>query len=272
MARVFANYAKSEKSVIIATLSHDFLNVRQTSFNLTAHKWRHCPARLVYTLILFDAIQKARAMTANRQILIVEDDHKTAKLVRLYLERDGFQVATAHDGCTALHLIRQSPVALIVLDLMLPKLSGLELCRVLRDETFAAPIIMLTAKSTEDDILLGLNLGADDYMTKPFSPRELVARVRTVLRRAGDSQSSGRQILRFGDLTIDPIRHEVTWCGQPLPLTPKEFRLLETMGREPGRAFTRAELVQLVFGYDYEGLERIKRSTGWVIGLLETSR
>jgi DNA-binding response OmpR family regulator len=195
-------------------------------------------------------------MTTNRQILIVEDDIKTLELIRLYMERNGYGVLTARDGRAALDQLRQHQPDLIILDLMLPKVGGLELCRIVRQESANVPIIMLTAKSTEDDILLGLDLGADDYITKPFSPRELVARVRTVLRRAGDAQASDKQVLRFGNLVIDSIRHEVSWCGTPLPLTPKEFKLLETMGREPGRAFSRLELVQRVFGYDYEGLER----------------
>jgi DNA-binding response OmpR family regulator len=195
-------------------------------------------------------------MTHTRHILIVEDDRKTVELIRLYLERERYGVLTAVDGRSALDLVRTHPPDLVVLDLMLPRLSGLELCRQLRQQSSTLPIIMLTAKSTEEDILLGLDLGADDYITKPFSPRELVARIRTVLRRAGDQNGVNHQILQFGDLVIDPVRHEVTWCGKPLMLTPKEFKLLETMGREPGRAFTRMELVQRVFGYDYEGLER----------------
>ena len=211
-------------------------------------------------------------MNSQRTILVVEDDQKTVELVKLYLERDGFTVVSASDGRTALELIQQRPPELIVLDLMLPKLGGLQLCRLLRSEmapglnnqleqtaTQSAknvPIIMLTAKSTEDDILRGLELGADDYITKPFSPRELVARIRTVLRRAGDNSATLRQVLRYGDLVIDPFRHEVTWRGAPLPLTPKEFKLLETMSREPGRAFSRMDLVQRVFGFDYEGMER----------------
>lgn len=192
----------------------------------------------------------------HRHILIVEDDRKTIELIRLYLEREGFRVTIAQDGRAALDLARQQSPDLMILDLMLPRLNGLELCRTLRSDGLQIPIIMLTAKSTEDEILRGLYLGADDYMTKPFSPRELVARVHTVLRRTADNGAGSRQVLRFGELVIDPFRHEVTWCGNPLPLTPKEFKLLETMSREPGRAFTRLELVQQVFGYDYEGLER----------------
>jgi DNA-binding response OmpR family regulator len=195
-------------------------------------------------------------MSTNRQILVVEDDHKTVELIRLYLERDGYQVTIAHNGREGLDLARQRRPDLIVLDLMLPKVGGLDVCRVLRMEQFTVPIIILTAKSTEEDILLGLDLGADDYIAKPFSPRELAARVRTVLRRVIDTPISHKQTLHFGRLIIDPLRHEASLCGEPLPLTPKEFKLLETLGKEPGRAFTRLELLQQVFGFDYAGLER----------------
>src|SRR5436190_3700638 len=145
----------------------------------------------------------------NSKILIVDDDRKTADLIRLYLERDGFQALIAHDGRLALDLARQKRPDLIVLDLMLPTVDGLDVCRILRAES-RVPIIMLTARVTEEDKLLGLNLGADDYITKPFSPRELVARVRTVLRRT--SEDEGRENhkpdARFGDLTVSFVRHE----------------------------------------------------------------
>lgn len=192
----------------------------------------------------------------NRRILIIEDDHKTTELIRLYLEREGYSVWIAADGRTGLGLIRQSQPDLVVLDLMLPKVDGLEVCRTVRREAYHVPIIILTAKSTEDDILRGLDLGADDYMTKPFSPRELVARVRTVLRRVGDRAAAHHRLLQFDGLEIDVVRHEVRLDGKVLSLTPKEFKLLETLAREPGRAFTRLELVERVFGLDYEGLER----------------
>ena len=202
--------------------------------------------------------REVEKMTTNRQILVIEDDLKTVELIRLYLERNGYAVLLAYNGRDGLDLARQKRPDLIVLDLMLPKVGGLDICRILRMEQSTVPIIMLTAKSTEDDILLGLDLGADDYMTKPFSPRQLVARVRTVLRRASDQPTvpAPRKTLRFGDLVIDSLRHEASLCGAPLPLTPKEFKLLETMGKEPGRAFTRLELLEKVFGFDYAGLER----------------
>ncbi len=195
-------------------------------------------------------------MSTGRLIMVIEDDHKTAELIRLYLERDGHAVLVSHDGREGLALVRQHQPELIVLDLMLPCLGGLEICRTLRTEAQQTPIIMLTAKSTEDDLLLGLELGADDYMSKPFSPRELTARVRTVLRRVGEGSVSNQQPLRYGELVIDPMRHEARLGDQPLLLTPKEFKLLETLGKEPGRAFTRLELVQRVYGLDYDGLER----------------
>ena len=191
----------------------------------------------------------------NRKILIVDDDRKTADLIRLYLERDGFQALIAHDGRLALDLARQKRPDLIVLDLMLPTVDGLDVCRILRAES-RVPIIMLTARTTEDDKLLGLDLGADDYITKPFSPREVVARVRAVLRRAGEDPDKGSTAARFGDLLIDFVSHAARLGAAPLHLTPKEFKLLETLVKQPGRAFSRLELLERVFGFDYEGLER----------------
>jgi DNA-binding response OmpR family regulator len=191
----------------------------------------------------------------NRRILIVDDDRKTTELIRLYLERDGYQALLAHDGRQALELARQKRPDLIVLDLMLPTVDGLDVCRILRAES-RTPIIMLTARTTEDDKLLGLDLGADDYVTKPFSPRELLARVRAVLRRAAEAHEPGPSAVRVGELMVDFAGHTVRLAGAPLRLTPKEFKLLETLVREPGRAFSRLELLERVFGYDYEGLER----------------
>src|SRR5689334_3900982 len=170
----------------------------------------------------------------NRKILVVDDDKKTADLIRLYLERDGYRVLLAHDGRAALDLARQRGPDLIVLDLMLPQIDGLDVCRILRAES-RVPIIMLTARTTEDDKLLGLDLGADDYVTKPFSPREVVARVRAVLRRMGDLASAGPPHVRTGDLLVDFVRCEARLQGVALRLTPKEFKLLETLAREPGR-------------------------------------
>lgn len=190
------------------------------------------------------------------KILIVEDDIKTANLLRLYLRQAGYKAETANDGYTGLDMARRIQPDLVILDLMLPNLDGLDICRLIRLES-SVPIIILTAKSTEDDVLRGLELGADDYIAKPFSPREVVARVKTVLRRVQDSVSNGGQKeLQFGELAINLTRHEVVIKEEVVHLTPKEFKLLETLAKEPGRAFTRLELVERAFGYDYEGLER----------------
>ena len=191
----------------------------------------------------------------SRKILIVDDDRKTVDLLRLYLEKDGYQVLAAHDGRQALDLTRQRRPDLIVLDLMLPNVDGLDVCRILRAES-ATPIIMLTARTTEDDKLLGLDLGADDYITKPFSPREVVARVRVVLRRAGEERAKGPESVRFRDLAVDFVSHTARMRGEPLRLTPKEFKLLEMLVKQPGRAWSRLELLEQVFGFDYEGFER----------------
>lgn len=189
------------------------------------------------------------------KILVVEDDPKTADLLRLYLRREGHQVLVAADGARALELARAEQPDLILLDLMLPHVDGWEVCRVLRTEQ-PVPIIMLTARSTEEDVLLGLDLGADDYVTKPFSPREVVARVRAVLRRAGNGPTGGGHTLTFGDLTVDLLRHEARLGERRLGLTPREFRLLETFARQPCRTFSRSDLLVAAFGFDYEGLER----------------
>jgi DNA-binding response OmpR family regulator len=191
----------------------------------------------------------------SRKILVVDDDRKTVDLLKLYLERDGYQVLVAHDGRQALELARQRRPDLVVLDLMLPAIEGLDVCRILRAEAHT-PIIMLTARTTEDDKLLGLDLGADDYITKPFSPREVVARVRVVLRRAGAAREQGPDTIRFQDLVVDFVGHTARLHGEPLRLTPKEFKLLEILLKQPGRAWSRLELLEKVFGFDYEGLER----------------
>jgi DNA-binding response OmpR family regulator len=190
----------------------------------------------------------------NRTILVVDDDHKIVDLVTLYLKRDGYRVLSAYDGREALNVARTRHPDLVVLDLLLPELDGLDVCRLLRAES-RVPIIMLTARSTDDDKLVGLNLGADDYLAKPFNPRELVARIRAVLRRAAPDDEPEAD-MRFGDLGVSFVRHEVTLEGELLSLTPTEFRLLETLVREPGRAFSRSELLDRAFGYDYLGVER----------------
>jgi DNA-binding response OmpR family regulator len=189
-------------------------------------------------------------------ILVVDDDPKTVELIKLYLEREGYRALTAYDGRRALELARQQQPDLIVLDLMLPHVDGLDVCRILRTES-AVPLIMLTARTTEQDQLLGLDLGADDYVTKPFSPRALMARVRAVLRRSKpETVPAAPATLVYRDLTLNFLSRDVRRAGQPLHLTPKEFGLLDVMAREPGRAFARAELLERVFGGDYVGTDR----------------
>lgn len=194
---------------------------------------------------------------SGRTVLVVEDDRKTSSLVKLYLENAGFEVAVAFDGGQALAAARARRPDLVVLDVMLPTLDGFEVCRTLRAES-DIPVILLTARTTEPDKLQGLDLGADDYMTKPFSPRELVARVRAVLRRAGPREREEGEAgeLRFQGLTVHLSRREAQVEGRPVALTPNEYRLLEALARAPGRVFTRAELVERAFGWDYEGMER----------------
>jgi DNA-binding response OmpR family regulator len=187
--------------------------------------------------------------------LVVDDDPKTVELIRLYLEREGFAVLCAYDGRRALDLARQRRPDLIVLDLMLPQVDGLDVTRIIRADS-RVPLIMLTARTTEHDKLLGLDLGADDYVTKPFSPRELMARVRAVLRRAQPEHEAPPPTLRYRDLTINFLSREVRRAGEAVRLTPKEYGLLEAMARSPGRAFARADLLRMVFGADYEGLDR----------------
>jgi DNA-binding response OmpR family regulator len=186
-----------------------------------------------------------------RRILIVEDDAKTAASIDMYLRNDGFRTELARSGPEALQKARDTAPELVVLDLMLPGLGGLEVCKTLRGES-AVPIIILTARSTEHDKLLGLELGADDYVTKPFSPRELVARVRVVLRRFEPAIDK----LVSGDLVLDPATREVAVRGETVALTAAEFRLVETFMRAPGRVFSRDELMQRAFGASYEGLDR----------------
>jgi DNA-binding response OmpR family regulator len=190
---------------------------------------------------------------AGKKVLVVDDDVKTVELVRLYLDRDGYQVLTAYDGIEALRLARESRPDLIVLDLMLPDIDGLEVCRTLRHES-DVPVIMLTARTTDQDKLTGLDLGADDYVTKPFSPKELAARVRAVLRRLPGER--GPEEIKSGELSMDFTKHEAWLAGRPLNLTSIEFKLLGILAKEPGRVFSRASLIEEALGYDFEGFDR----------------
>jgi len=192
----------------------------------------------------------------SKKVLVVDDDAKTVELVKLYLKRDGYNVIVAYDGVEGLRLARESHPDIVVLDIMLPGMSGLEVCRILRRET-EVPIIMLTARTTENDKLVGLDSGADDYVTKPFSPRELAARVRAILRRLPDeSASRGPAEIKNGELTLNFDRHEAFLAGQPLSLTPIEFKLLGVLVKEPGRVFSRAQLIEKVLGYEFNGFDR----------------
>jgi DNA-binding response OmpR family regulator len=185
------------------------------------------------------------------RVLVAEDDPKQADLLRRYLERDGYSVAVVHDGRAAIEHARRRRPDLLVLDVMMPRVDGLDVCRVLRAES-EVPIIMLTARSTEDDLLLGLDLGADDYLTKPYSPRELVARVRTILRRANaNAKRSSTDPHRVGDLEVDSVRHEVRLAGVPVSCTPAEFAILAALAAQPGRVFTRQQLLDEAFGFDH---------------------
>ena len=191
--------------------------------------------------------------TATR-VLVVEDDHDIAALVAHHLERAGYVAEILNSGSTVLPRVRESPPDLVLLDLMLPGLNGLEICRAMRSEAnlAAVPIIMLTAKSEESDRIVGLELGADDYVTKPFSPKELVARVGAVLRRAGRSRT-GERLLRFDRVLIDTERHAVTVDDRDVRLTAKEFLLLTYLVEHPGRVLSRDVLLTDVWGYRYTG-------------------
>ncbi len=191
-----------------------------------------------------------------KSILVVDDEPKITQLVRDYLERAGFGVLVAYDGKKALSLAKTERPDAIILDLGLPQLDGLDFTREFRKSS-NAPIIMLTARSDESDKLIGLELGADDYMTKPFSPKELVARVRAVFRRIENAASTGSEMIRVADLTLDIPRMRVTAKDRKVEeLTPTEFELLATMARQPGRVFTRAQLLDAIHGVAFESYER----------------
>jgi two-component system alkaline phosphatase synthesis response regulator PhoP len=190
----------------------------------------------------------------NELILVVDDEPKISKLARDYLEQSGFRVLTAGDGVTALAAARHDRPDLIVLDLMLPGMDGLDVCRSLRRES-DVPIIMLTARAEEADRLVGLELGADDYVVKPFSPRELVARVRALLRRAQGAVTQPG-LIRAGDLEIDLDGHRVTRLSQPIELTRLEFNILAILAQHPGLTFTRAQLLDRLHGVVYTGIDR----------------
>jgi two-component system alkaline phosphatase synthesis response regulator PhoP len=193
-------------------------------------------------------------MKAMRTVLVVDDELKITRLVRDYLEQAGFVVATASDGRGALAAVRQIKPDLIVLDLGLPGVDGLDVIRSLRT-TSNVPVVVLTARADEADRIVGLEMGADDYVVKPFSPKELVARVRAVLRRA-DAAAAGSEVIRAGALTIDVRRRQVTRDEETIDLTATEFDLLSTMARQPGRVFTRGQLLEAIHGVAFDSYER----------------
>ncbi len=196
--------------------------------------------------------------TSAKKILIVEDEKDILQLVKLYLDKEGYRTVTAATGSEGLRQARAEKPDLVVLDLMLPEIDGLEVCKRLRSapETAMLPIIMLTAKAEESDTVVGLELGADDYVTKPFSPKTLVARVKALFRRVDRSPDESRARYTYGDLVMDLARHELTVKGEEVPLTAKEFGLLEHLLKNPGRVLTREVLLNAVWGYEYYGTTR----------------
>jgi two-component system alkaline phosphatase synthesis response regulator PhoP len=189
-------------------------------------------------------------------ILIVDDEPNIAQLARMYLERDGFRVETAGDGRSGLECVNRLLPALIILDIMLPEMDGLEVCRNLRARQNPIAILMLTARDDDVDKIIGLEMGADDYLTKPFNPRELVARVKAILRRGERHSQSSSSPLHLGVLSIDPARHEVTISGHPIDLRHQEFNLLLTLAEYKGMVLSREKLLELAWGYDYAGETR----------------
>ena len=189
-----------------------------------------------------------------KKILVVDDERKIVDIVKAYLEKEGFKVAVAYDGKAALDMAKSQAPDLIVLDLMLPEISGWDVCRTLRAES-NVPIIMLTARDEDTDKIVGLELGADDYVTKPFNPKELVSRVKAVLRRA-EGAVVKKKIIEFADLSMDLERHEVRRGDRLVELTPTEFELLRVLAESPGRVYSRMQLLDKVQGDAYEGYER----------------
>ena len=190
-----------------------------------------------------------------KMILVVDDEPNIVDLTTMYLQREGFSVQSAGDGLKALEMIEESAPALIVLDIMLPELDGFEVCRRVRAES-DVPILMLTARDDDIDKIVGLELGADDYLTKPFNPRELVARVRAILRRLERDPAKDQEAIYVGDLSIDPARREVIIAGKSIDLRAKEFDLLKTFAEHEGIVLSREQLLNLVWGYDFYGETR----------------
>jgi DNA-binding response OmpR family regulator len=195
-------------------------------------------------------------MAKSGTVLIVEDDNKTASLISLYLKREGYETDVASDGLEALKLVQRKEPAVVILDLMLPVLDGLEVCRRIR-EFSDVPILMLTARGEEFDRVLGLTIGADDYVVKPFSPRELVARVKALLRRTGVSVRDRSGTFKVGDLVLDTHKHELTVDNRRIVLTPSEFKLLRLLMNAPGRLFTREQLLDALYPLGEQVIDRV---------------
>ena len=193
---------------------------------------------------------------AAELILLVDDEASIVQLARLYLERDGYRIHAVGDGRSALQAVQTFQPALVVLDVMLPEMDGLEVCRRLRSENNRVPILMLTARDDDIDKILGLELGADDYLTKPFNPRELVARIKAILRRAEPATGLTAEPIRFGDLVIDAGRREVTCKGQLVDLRTQEFEVLLALAQHKGLVLSREQLLSLAWGYDFFGQTR----------------
>lgn len=211
-------------------------------------------------------------------ILLVDDEASIVQLAQLYLEREGFRVKSVGDGASALKAAQDGSLALMVLDVMLPELDGFEVCRRLRAANNDLPVIMLTARDEDIDKILGLELGADDYMTKPFNPRELVARVKAILRRTDRTSAPITGFFRSGDLQVDPARREVTCQGRPVDLRTQEFEVLFALVQNPGLVLSREQLLNLAWGYDFYGQTRtvdvhvaqLRRKLGACGALIET--
>lgn len=192
---------------------------------------------------------------SKERILVVDDEENIVDLVRLYLEQEGFRVESAFDGATALDMITQDEPSLVVLDVMLPEVDGFEVCRRTRAKS-DVPVIMLTARDEDIDKIVGLEIGADDYLTKPFNPRELVARVKAILRRMERPERGEGKPIRVGDVSIDPARREVHIGEQAVKMRTKEFDLLLALAENPGIVFTREKLLDIVWGFDFYGQTR----------------
>jgi len=189
-------------------------------------------------------------------VLLVDDEENIVQLARIYLERDGYSVISAGDGKSGLSLIESKQPALVVLDIMLPEMDGFDVCRKLRSEGNNIPVIMLTARDEDIDKIVGLELGADDYLTKPFNPRELIARVKAVLRRVDAGADRGKGVIRLGDLTIDPARREVACQGELIELRTQEFEVLCVLARNKGLVLSREQLLNQAWGFDFFGQTR----------------